>query len=135
MNVQTRRTLTLALTIVALLVGASVKGAAQGAPAAKIDLTGSWAFTVQTAAGTGEPTVTFKQEGEKLTGHYSSMTLGEADLTGTLKGQELTFTFKPEVLAGAEVVYKGTVENNAAMKGTLDIPMIGEGTFTAIRNK
>ena len=133
MNVQTGRRLTLALAIVALLVGASVTGAAQGA---KIDITGSWAFNVETEAGTGTPTVTFKQEGEKVTGHYSSQTFGEVDITGTLKGQELLFTFKTEALgAAAEVSYKGTVENNNAMKGTLDIPGLGGGTFTATRNK
>ncbi|HRC76260.1 MAG TPA: hypothetical protein PLO33_11315, partial [Kouleothrix sp.] len=35
------------------------------------NLTGSWAFEVSTQAGTGNATVTFKQDGEKLTGHYS----------------------------------------------------------------
>ncbi len=63
------------------------------AQAAKVDLTGKWTFTVQTDAGTGEPTVTLKQEGEKLTGHYSSQVLGEADLTGTVKGQQIQFAF------------------------------------------
>ena len=50
---------------------------------AKNDITGTWVFEVQTDAGTGTPTVTFKQDGEKLTGHYTG-TFGEADLTGEL---------------------------------------------------
>ena len=44
-----------------------------------VDVTGKWAFAVETAAGSGTPTMTFKQDGEKLTGHYSGQ-LGEADL-------------------------------------------------------
>ena len=43
--------------------------------------------------GTGHATVTFKQEGEKVTGHYSRRKLGEADLTGTVKGQDSTSRF------------------------------------------
>ena len=53
---------------------------------ATIDVTGAWAFEVQTEAGTGTPLVTFKQDGEKLTGHYSSSVLGEAELSGSIKG-------------------------------------------------
>src|SRR5678815_2725927 len=65
--------------------------------AAKVDLTGTWAFTIMSDAGVGTPTVTFKQDGEKLTGHYSSMLLGEADLTGTVKGQALEFTVRADL--------------------------------------
>src|ERR1700716_3210919 len=86
---------TAAIMMAALLVmaGGATGAAAQG----KIDLTGKWLFTVETTAGTGTPTVTLKQDGEKLTGHYSSQTLGEADLIGTVKGQSLNFTFEGSV--------------------------------------
>jgi len=47
------------------------------AQAAKVDVTGKWAFNVETAAGSGTPTITFTQDGEKLTGKYSGQ-LGEA---------------------------------------------------------
>ena len=105
--------------------------AAQGA---KIDLTGKWTFTVQTDAGTGEPTVTLKQDGEKLTGHYSSQVLGEADLTGTVKGQKIEFAFTADAQGTKlEVKYSGTVESKDALKGTLDLGGLGSGTFTAKR--
>ena len=39
------------------------------AQAAKVNVTGKWLFTVETGAGSGTPTMTFKQEGEKLAGH------------------------------------------------------------------
>ena len=59
---------------------------------AKVDVTGKWAFNVETGAGAGAPTMTFKQDGEKLTGHYTG-TFGESDLTGTVKGAEIAFSF------------------------------------------
>jgi hypothetical protein len=97
----------------------------------KIDITGTWIFDVMTDQGGGTPTVTLKQEGEKITGHMSSMTFGEQELTGTLKEKALTFQFgAPDV---GTVVYTGTVESNAAIKGTLDIAGAIQGTFTAKR--
>ena len=57
-----------------------------------VNVTGTWLFDVQTPAGSGTPTMTFKQEGEKLTGQYSGQ-LGEAPLTGTVKDSRITFQF------------------------------------------
>ena len=100
----------------------------------KVDVTGSWAFEVQTEAGTGTPQVTFKQDGEKLTGHYSSAVLGEADLTGTVKGQALQFSFTASVQGNAiEVTFSGTVEDSSSMKGKVSFGGFGEGTFTGTR--
>src|SRR5215831_16223080 len=120
-----------ALTVFAVVVAGWIAVAAQGA---KVDVTGKWAFTVQTDAGTGTPTVTLKQDGEKLTGHYSSQTLGEADLTGTLKGNKIDFSFNADLQGNKlEVKYSGTVESKDSMKGTLDIAGLGGGSFTAKR--
>jgi len=111
----------------ALLVAASV-GAGQ---AAKTDLTGKWTFNVETSGGSGTPTITLKQDGEKLTGHYSGQ-LGEADLTGTIKGQEFTFKFTVDAQGNnLECTYKGTAEGKDALKGTVDIAGLANGTFTA----
>ena len=99
-----------------------------------IDLTGKWLFSVTTDAGTGTPTVTLKQKGDSLTGHYSSQTLGEADLTGTAKDRKVTFSFRVELQGTPLVVnYSGTIESNNAMKGTVDIGGAARGTFTAKR--
>jgi hypothetical protein len=123
----------IAATVAAALI--VMAGGATGALAqAKIDLTGKWLFTVETTAGTGTPTVTLKQDGEKLTGHYSSQTLGEADLTGTVKGQSVNFTFEGNVQGNAvPVTYAATIENKDAMKGTIDIGGVATGTFTGKR--
>ena len=116
---------------VAVIAAASTRPTAQGA---KVDLTGKWAFTVQTDAGTGTPTVTLKQEGDKLTGHYSSQVLGEADLTGAVKGQQFDFSFSANAQGTSlDVKYTGTIENKDSLKGTLDLGGLGSGTFTAKR--
>ena len=100
----------------------------------KIDVTGQWTFTVQTDAGGGTPTVTLKQDGEKLTGHYSSQNLGEADLTGSVKGQEIKFTFNADAQGTSlTVTYTGTIENKDSMKGSVDLGGLAQGTFTAKR--
>jgi len=101
---------------------------------AKVDVTGAWAFEVQTEAGAGTPQVTFKQDGEKLTGHYSSAVLGEADLQGTVKGQVIQFAFTASVQGNAvELTFSGTVEDNNSMKGKVSFGGLGEGTFTGRR--
>ena len=100
----------------------------------KIDVTGTWAFTVQTDAGAGTPTVILKQDGEKVTGHYSSQNLGEADLSGTVKGREITFTFNADAQGTTlTVTYTGTIENKDSMKGSVDLGGMAQGTFTAKR--
>ena len=97
-----------------------------------INVTGEWAFNVTTDQGGGTPTITFKQDGEKLTGTYVG-TLGTADLTGTVKGNAITFNFTVDVQGQqAPVTYKGAVEKNT-MKGSLDIAGMVNGTFTATK--
>ncbi len=98
---------------------------------AKVDVTGTWNFEVQTNAGGGSPVMSFRQDGEKITGHYTG-TFGEADLTGTVKAHEITFSFSAD-FQGVSLTstYKGTIENTTSMKGTVDISNVGSGTFTA----
>ncbi len=102
---------------------------------ARIDVTGAWALEVVTdAAGTTTPSVTLKQDGTKLTGHYSSATLGEADVTGTLNGQAIAFSFTADVQGTSlQVSYTGTVENKDSMKGKISLGGLGEGTLTGNR--
>jgi hypothetical protein len=112
-----------------LVIGASVAAA----QAAKVNVTGKWAFNVETAAGSGTPTITFTQDGEKLAGKYAGQ-LGEADLTGTVKGQDIAFTFNVDAQGTMlNFKYTGTIENKDALKGKVEIVGLGEGTFTAKR--
>ena len=113
----------------AAVVALTIAGRAQ----AKVDLTGKWLFSVQTEAGAGTPTVTFKQDGEKLTGHYSGQ-LGDVDITGTTKGADFSFSFSSDLQGNKlEVTYKGTIVDKDQLKGSLTIVGLGEGTFTAKR--
>jgi len=114
----------------AVLMLALGLSAGRGTAQAKVDVTGKWAFNVETSAGAGAPTFTFKQDGEKLTGHYTG-TFGEADLTGTVKGADITFSFTVDAQGNAlKETYTGTVDKDT-MKGKLVIEGLGEGTFTA----
>lgn len=126
-----RQSVVMMAIALASLTGSAV---AQTQAPAKIDVTGSWAFTVQTEMGTGNPQVTFKQDGEKLTGHYSSTVLGEADLTGSVKAQAIAFSFTASVQGNSiELTFSGTVEANNSMKGTVSFGGFGDGTFTGKR--
>ena len=56
------------LRTAALCIAAAVLLSA--APLAPANIAGQWQFTVELAVGTGRPLVTFKQDGEKITGTY-----------------------------------------------------------------
>lgn len=115
--------------VAALLVLVAAAASAQ----AKIDMTGNWTFNVTTDAGTGTPTFAIKQDGEKLSGHYTG-TLGEADFTGTSNGKDFTIAFAVDAQGmKLDVTYKGTLESKDAVKGTVSIAGLGEGTFTGKR--
>ena len=98
------------------------------------NVTGKWTFTVTSDAGTGTPTVTLKQQGDSLTGHYSSQALGERELKGSVKNNTVTFALATEIQGTAlTVTYTGTLEDANTMKGTVDFGGYGGGTFTAKR--
>ena len=122
------RILVVALT--AMLLPAALS--AQSEP--KVDLTGKWLFSVTTDAGTGTPTITLKQTGDSLTGHYSSQLLGEAELKGKLSDRKFSFVVHVDVQGtGLVVTYSGSVESANALKGSVDLGGQGSGTFTAKR--
>lgn len=107
---------------------------ATGATGGAVDVSGAWVLQVSTGAGSGTPTITLEQKGESLTGRYSGQ-LGEAPLTGTLKGAAITFQFPVDVQgASLTIVYTGTVEKDT-MKGTVRLGEAGEGTFTGARQR
>jgi hypothetical protein len=118
------------VAVAALVAASSIATFAQ---ASKVDVTGKWVFAVETSAGSGTPTITLKQDGEKLTGHYSGQ-FGEADLTGTVKDQNVSFKFTVDAQGNMlDFVYTGTIESKDALKGRVSIVGLGEGTFTAKR--
>ena len=86
------------------------------------------------AGGTTTPSVTLEQNGTELTGHYSSDTLGEADVTGTVDGDSVAFSFG--AAAGGyeiDVTYTGTLQADGTLSGTMSLGGFGDGTFTGTR--
>jgi hypothetical protein len=99
------------------------------AAAQSTNVTGTWKLTIETPNGTGNPTATFKQEGEELSGTYKGR-LGEAQLKGTVKGKEISFSFKVSAQGQElQIEYSGTVDGDT-MKGKVKFGEMGEGTFT-----
>jgi hypothetical protein len=94
------------------------------------DISGKWTGNVVLDAGSGSPTLEFKQVGEKLTGTYHG-TFGDAELTGTVKGDKVEFTFGNDA---AKAVYTGTLQGATKMSGTVDYGQLGKGTFIAEKN-
>jgi hypothetical protein len=108
--------------------GAATNGAAQTDKPA--DVSGAWALQLDIGGNTVTPGVTFKQDGEKLAGTYSSQLLGEQPLTGTVKGNDITFGFQAALEGNAvKVTYTGKVDKDT-MKGSVAFGDLGEGTFT-----
>ena len=109
-----------ALFAVAAFAVAQVAGAA--------DVTGTWVMAVETGAGSGSPTFVLVQSGEALTGSYKGQ-LGEAQVTGTVKGDDVTIEYKIDAQGQTLAVkYTGKVEGNS-MSGKVVLGTFGEGTF------
>lgn len=101
--------------------------------AAAVNVGGTWVLEVNTPAGTGTPTLVLKQDGEKLTGTYTSNQFGEAAVTGTLKGNAIDFAFDLNIEGNAvTVTYRGTVDKDT-MSGALKFGEFADGTFTGKR--
>lgn len=99
---------------------------------AAIDVSGTWSIEVDTGQGTGTPSFTFKQDGEKLAGQYKGL-FGEAPVTGTIKGNAIEFWVDVTVEGtGVRVTYSGTVEKDT-MTGKVRLGDFGEGTFKGTR--
>jgi hypothetical protein len=93
MGVSLSRVLTRLLMLV--LVGVPLAPAAHAAmpqqkPAAAPQLAGKWQVSLEMEVGTAAVVMTFKQDGEKLTGTYTGR-YGEYPFVGTIKGRTLDF--------------------------------------------
>jgi hypothetical protein len=120
-----------ALTIVVALTLSSAAAQAQGAPP---NLTGTWRFNVTTDAGTGTPTVTLKQQGDSLSGSYSSQVFGEQPVRGSVKDRDFNFAFTATIEGNTfTVTYRGTITSADSLKGQISLGDAASGTFTAVR--
>jgi hypothetical protein len=100
-----------------------------------VDVTGTWNMEVTTDQGTTTPTMTLEQHGDHIAGHYSSATLGDAEVEGSVTGNQVRIGFEANLQGqGVPVVYIATVDANGVMSGTIDVAGgLATGTFTARR--
>jgi hypothetical protein len=100
-------------------------------------LTGDWNVSLQLDTITATPSLTLKQDGDKLTGEYVSQMYGKAPVAGSVKGTEVTFTVSLSVEGNAvNAVYTGVVQADGSIKGSVDIGGGAmSGSFSATRKK
>ena len=111
------------VALLILVICAAAAGAA--------DLSGTWAADVVLDAGSGTATFVLKQEGTALSGIYSGA-LGEAKVSGSVKGDEVEWSF--ESPDAGKVAYKGKIEGDK-IKGTVEYGELGKGSFSAVKKK
>jgi cell wall assembly regulator SMI1 len=123
-----RRILVAVLVLIAAGAGLLAQNQAQ---APKVDVTGAWESVIE---GATTSAATYKQEGEKLTGTHVGQ-MGELPLSGTVKGNDITFTIAIE-MEGQKLTltYAGKVEGDT-IKGTVDLGGMASATWTATRKK
>ena len=94
---------------------------------AQTDVTGTWNTAVELDFGAGDVVFVFNQDGETLTGTYAGA-FGTAEITGTVMGDMIEFTFEAE--GAGEATYTGKIMGDT-MEGTCDYADTGGGTWTA----
>ena len=99
-------------------------------PAAKVtDVTGTWELNVESPMGSRASDAVFTQTGETLGGKMVSAR-GEVPLTGTIKGDAVTFGINVNVQGqNLQIDYTGTVTGDT-MSGTVVFGSFGDGKWT-----
>jgi hypothetical protein len=100
--------------------------------ASAADVTGTWIMAVQTGAGSGSPTFILVQKGEALSGSYKGQ-LGESQVTGTVKGDDVTIEYKVEGQGQTLAVKYSGKTDGKTMSGKVSLGQLGEGTFTGTK--
>ena len=97
---------------------------------ATADVSGNWTFAVVLGdAGSGNAEITLTQEAEgKMSGSYSGQ-LANGPIAGTYEGNNFEFTFT-SVALGADITYRGELESDGTVKGSVIVQGNSMGTFT-----
>jgi hypothetical protein len=107
---------------------------ATGAAAQTANVAGPWDLAVDIMGSVTTPTMTITQNGEAITGHYSSATLGEVDFEGTVSGSQVTFSFDADAQGQAvSVTYVLTLNADGTLTGTIDLGGLATGTVRGTR--
>ncbi|HVT92728.1 MAG TPA: hypothetical protein VHD76_07780 [Bryobacteraceae bacterium] len=103
-------------------------------PVFAADLSGVWQADVDLDAGSGTATFQFKQTGDALDGTYSGQ-LGSAKVTGTVNGDQVTWSFHASAQGqDIEVHYAGGIAADGTISGKCEYGELASGTFKAKRN-
>jgi hypothetical protein len=88
--------------------------------AAAADVTGTWELTIHYPPPDGDFTATYvlRQDGEKITGTYQGLH-GPADVTGTVKGNDVTLAVTVQSLTTVAAQLSGTLTAATTMSGTV----------------
>jgi hypothetical protein len=95
---------------------------------------GKWSGALQLESIQSSPTLTFVQDGEKLTGTYQGY-YGASPIEGTVKETEINFTVTYNIEGSKiQAVFTGTVDGDS-MGGRVEFEGAGSGTWSAKRAK
>lgn len=99
-----------------------------------VDLTGRWMLTVTSEGQTAGSEVTLVQRGDSLIGKYSSQTLGDLEVVGSVKGRDFSFAYSASFNGQPlSVNVKGTVQAPDSLTGTATMGPLGAASFYARR--
>jgi hypothetical protein len=100
---------------------------------AQTNVAGDWDVTIQSPQGTNTVLVTFKQDGEKVSGIFKSPQ-GELPFEGgSLTGTDLKFAFTITVQGNSIIISMTGKVDGEAMSGKADFGGFGEGDWSAKR--
>ena len=101
---------------------------------ASADVSGNWIFAVSLGeAGSGNAEITMAQEAEgKMSGSYSGQ-LANGPIAGTYEGNNFEFAFTSDAL-GADITYRGELEDDGTVKGSVIVQGQTMGSFTGKKN-
>jgi hypothetical protein len=125
------------IVLTVLMLGVlAVRAPAQAKDDSRIDLTGTWALTVNSQGQTGASEVTLIQRGDSLIGRYTSQTLGDLEVVGSVKGREFSFAYSAAMNGQPLTVnVKGVVQSPDSLTGTATMGPLGNATFSAKRQR
>jgi hypothetical protein len=97
---------------------------------ASADVSGDWTFAVSLGdAGAGNAEITMAQEAEgKMSGSYAGQ-LANGPIAGTYEGDNFEFAFSSDAL-GVDITYRGELEDDGTVKGSVIVQGNSMGTFT-----
>jgi hypothetical protein len=100
------------------------------------DLTGRWQLAVVTDNGTGYPILEIKQEGDRVTGSYTSNAMGSRTIAGTVRGDTVSFVLSASGAGeGMVLTYTARIVTPDSLNGFVDFAGQGGASFTGRRQR